>query len=329
MRILKFKNSVVFASVTCLVLSGSIASSYADHEPGHDEVARGGIRALEQRVWDLETGVTTPLPLPRVKTVDCGSESLQAALDQAVEGDTINVSGTCNERIIVRQDRVTLDGQGSAIIDGDGLGVGSHLVRIRAMLVTFRNFKVKNSPSSGIQVHQSASALIEGNTIENCAVDGIVITNSSYARIGSPSGDHPAAGTGTGNVIQNNDRHGILVRGSSHASIFHNKITGNVDGVRVPVGGAADIDGNEISGNNRGIHFRTNGSVKLSDHPNHYRTDPVFAGLENNLVQGNSVGLHCRLGGAADGNRQNFGTGNTSDLDVSGSCAVNPAVHTP
>lgn len=37
-------------------------TAYADHEPGHDEVARGGIKALDDRVWDLEQRAPVPGP---------------------------------------------------------------------------------------------------------------------------------------------------------------------------------------------------------------------------------------------------------------------------
>ncbi|MDX1485325.1 MAG: right-handed parallel beta-helix repeat-containing protein [Alphaproteobacteria bacterium] len=330
MEVSKSRNVFVFSTAFCLAFSLSIGASYADHEAGHDEVARGGIKALEQRVWDLENGITTPLPQPSVKAVDCGSESLQDALDQAVEGDTLNVTGTCNEQIVIRQDRVTLDGQGSAIIDGTGLGGAGTLVRVRAMLVRFQNFTVKDSPRHGIQVHRSGSAIIEGNTIQDSSGDGIILSNSAYAQIGPGSGDHPAAGTGRGNLIQVNGRHGINVRGAAHASIFHNKIANNgIDGIHGEVGGVADIDGNEITGNSRGIRLRTNAVAKLSDHPNHYDTNPGLGSIENNKIQDNGVGLHCRLGGALNGNLQNFGTGNTADTDFTGSCHVNSDVHIP
>ena len=47
-------------------------------------------------------------------------EALVLAL--AGHGDTILISGTCHERVTVAVDRIALDGQRSAVIDGGGGG---------------------------------------------------------------------------------------------------------------------------------------------------------------------------------------------------------------
>lgn len=55
-------------------------------------------------------------------TVDCSAGgSLQTTIDQAQPGDTIEISGTCEEAVVVNKDDITLDGGGSAVIDGAGL----------------------------------------------------------------------------------------------------------------------------------------------------------------------------------------------------------------
>jgi len=54
--------------------------------------------------------------------MDCDAgQSLAQALNMASEGETILVTGACNEVITITADRITLDGQGNAIIDGGGL----------------------------------------------------------------------------------------------------------------------------------------------------------------------------------------------------------------
>jgi len=52
--------------------------------------------------------------------VDCSSASLQAAIEKAKSGDTLLVSGTCNENLVIPEDvqKITLDGQGKATIKG-------------------------------------------------------------------------------------------------------------------------------------------------------------------------------------------------------------------
>ena len=54
-------------------------------------------------------------------TVDCTrGETLSKAVERAKPGDTIQVTGTCKETVVITTDRLTLDGQGSAILDGGG-----------------------------------------------------------------------------------------------------------------------------------------------------------------------------------------------------------------
>src|SRR5688500_2225037 len=59
--------------------------------------------------------------LAAIRNVDCTKgETITAALTAAVPGDTIRVTGTCRERITITTDRLTLDGQGSTILEGGG-----------------------------------------------------------------------------------------------------------------------------------------------------------------------------------------------------------------
>jgi nitrous oxidase accessory protein NosD len=56
-----------------------------------------------------------------VKKVKCDQgQTLTEALKQANPGDTLQVTGTCQERVTITTDRLTLDGGGSAVLDGGG-----------------------------------------------------------------------------------------------------------------------------------------------------------------------------------------------------------------
>jgi len=146
------------------------------------------------------------------------------------------------------------------------------------------------------------------------------VNQGAFARIGAGPGEHPAAGTAPGNILQNNTRHGVAVTGNSHAHIFHNLITGNDRGISVTSSGAATIDGNTISGNvSRGISFSANGTGVLSSNGDHHDTgagnDRPVVDPENNIIQQNPIGVRCRLGGAVTGNPQDFGAGNPGTGD--------------
>lgn len=256
---------------------------------------------------------------------NCNSpnQSLQGALDDAVDGDIIKVIGTCNELITINVDNITLDGGGTAVIDGTGIGGTSDLLRVLASNVTIRDITVQNSPDIGITIDRSGSAVIRGATVQGNARHGISVARSSAAVIGAGSSNHdnpPTAGS-EGNIISGNGGHGVIVRHSSGVNIFHNNILNNVkSGIFLAEGSSADIDGNSITGNTqRGIELHTNASVKLSDQAQHG---------EMNLIEENTKGVLCQEGGALRGNPQDFGTGNpgsgdhTDDTDIDVSCPV-------
>ena len=48
-------------------------------------------------------------------------ETIQSKVDAAQPGDTIMITGTCNEAVVVNKDDITLDGGGLAVIDGAGI----------------------------------------------------------------------------------------------------------------------------------------------------------------------------------------------------------------
>lgn len=277
----------------------------------------------------------------RAFNLDCaalpGGLSLQELLDtRGLPGDTLNLTGTCNERITINVDRITLDGggdatgAGSAVIDGTSLAFNGGLVRVQANDVAIRGFTIQNSPEHGIQVRRSNSAVITNNLIRNNTRHGVQIVGGSFGRVGSSSNNHqiPGAPASEGNTIVDNIEHGILIGVSSGAHIYHNIISGNERGVVALTASGANIDGNQITGNNnRGVHFLLGASVRLSDSSNHYRSNPGI--VENNLIEGNNVGILCELGGSAFGNLQNFGTGNITNFSEDGTCAVHPVIHTP
>ena len=61
-----------------------------------------------------------------VKKVKCDNgQTLTEALRKAKPGDTLQVTGTCQERVTITTDRLTLDGGGSAVLDGGGGTRGS------------------------------------------------------------------------------------------------------------------------------------------------------------------------------------------------------------
>ncbi len=56
--------------------------------------------------------------------------TITKALENAKPFDTIQVTGTCKERVTITTDRLTLDGQGSAILDGAGFKANAVFERV-------------------------------------------------------------------------------------------------------------------------------------------------------------------------------------------------------
>jgi len=149
--------------------------------------------------------------------VDCSSASLQAAVDEAKPGDTLLVSGTCKENLVIYEEvaRITLDGQGKSTIEGPD--AGGRTIEVRGRGITIKGFTITGG-RAGLVVTRGGQAIVDGNTVQGAARYGIVIMQSSSARIGN-------------NTIQNNRRGGIVVTQTSSARIGNNTVKNNGNGI--------------------------------------------------------------------------------------------------
>ena len=149
---------------------------------------------------------------PRTLTVcssGCNYTRIQAAINDACPGDTIEVrSGTYHENVVVNK-TLTLQGVGLPVVDAGGSGIA---IMLTADGCTLQGFDARNSLSGrgdGISVMSS------GNTISgNTATD-----NFEGIDLGG-SGNTASGNTATGNRI------GIYIRGSGNTT-SGNTATGN------------------------------------------------------------------------------------------------------
>lgn len=120
--------------------------------------------------------------------VDCDAGgTIAEAVASAHPGDTIQVSGMCHESITITTDHVTLDGGGSAIIQGAGGeppgNVSAGLVNIiGAQGVEIRGFTVQGSPVDGINGRQGAAFVVRDTRVLQSGDDGIEATENSTVR---------------------------------------------------------------------------------------------------------------------------------------------------
>ena len=250
--------------------------------------------------------------------VDCSSASLQTAIDKAKPGGTLLVSGTCKENLVIYEEinRVTLDGQGKATINGPDARKST--IEVRGRRITIKAFTV-NGGRNGISVTGGGQAVIDGNTVGGVGRNGINVSNTSYsvivnntiqnnARYGIHIGTNsfayvgflsPSDKTPSPNIIENNGRGGILVAYSSGARIVGNTIRNNERyGVRVFRGSNAEIGNNTIDGNARdGIFVSRNSAASLGrDRVRRFSHAPNTTAAPNK-----GFGISCSLGGAVDG----------------------------
>ena len=143
---------------------------------------------------------------PSVHRLTCGPDhTIGQALRTLKPGDTLLVDGVCDENVTIGPEfhRITLDGQGVAAINGDS---SANSVTITGTGITIRGFVITGGAPQGIAVTDGASAIIDGNMVQQADRNGITVFRNSSADI-------------INNTIQNSGLAGIAVQSSSSARI--------------------------------------------------------------------------------------------------------------
>jgi len=273
-------------------------------------------------------------------SVDCSSASLQAGVDKAKPGDTVLVSGTCSENLVIPEhvQKITLDGQGKATISGTDKAKDTILIYGKG--ITIKGFTIMGG-RDGIQILMGGTALVDGNTIEKVGRFGVYVTQHSSARIVNNTiqnnGQFGIAVSGgafayigflgyldlmdkntSPNVVQGNGRAGIHVHRTSYARIAGNTISNNkLNGIEVEGVSHAQIGGNTINANGEdGIHISENSSVNLGSGKGTRILD-----IHNSTTAVNKgFGISCSEGGSANGSLGSL-NGAKGAKDFDNSCA--------
>ena len=234
-------------------------------------------------------------------TADCNAgDTIQSKVDAAQPGDTIMVSGTCNEAVVVNKDNITLDGGGSAVIDGAGIDRWAVDVTGRQK-VTIEGLTVQNGHAAGIAITESSGVWMQDVTVRNTRrhkdydADGhgifvghassVVLTGAIVADNNAgngimvwQSGNALAVGNFTPKEItyprasiqaNGNGEQGIFVAGSSSFTAFSNfgdnttvhAKTNTYSGISVQHGSSMMVGGADIEAtNNQGSGLEVGGS---------------------------------------------------------------------
>src|SRR5262245_3498126 len=189
--------------------------------------------------------------LPTVR-VNCNTgQTIEQALQRARPGTTIFVTGTCRERVTITIDRITLDGRGSAILDGrsnnPGTADGQHNPEFDGVViidgatgVALTGLTIQNGPGNGILGRRGAAFTVRNTAIQDNTVTGIVVSDNSTLEL-------------TDSTIQRNNAAGIDVLNNSSvifkgaASITNGHELG---GVNVFGSSTMEIRGAQVQVNN-------------------------------------------------------------------------------
>ena len=249
--------------------------------------------------------------------VDCSGQSLQAAIYAAPANTTIIVKGTCNENVVINENKskITIDGLGTATIQAAN---ATTTVTVYGRGIVIKRLHITGG-YNGISVSNGGTATISSNTIDFAGNNGVVISNGSVAFVvkntilnNSNSGievhDNATAHIGfvnysdttaQANTIRSNGGHGINVTRSSSASIVGNFIRLNTNnGIKVQRDSHADISGNTINNNGaNGIRVETNSGVNLGNEAG----TSIFDFPNSTTIKNGNKGISCDIGGYADG----------------------------
>ena len=240
------------------------------------------------------------------KYVDCGNgDTITGSLQFVRPGDTIIISGTCNENLLLssltgQYNGLTLDGQGTATIAGldPTLNVieltGVSEFTIRGLTITGGNdglsintgsviaidtVVVQNTGRHGIHFQRgSTMGYVVNSTIQNNPGNGIVINENSNVRVGFTDGVGASQGATGPCMIQGNGGHGIRIQRNSSARVYTNTISNNANnGVNIESNSYAEIATNVIGGNakngvavteNSTLHLGNPSGTRNEDQPN-------------------------------------------------------------
>ena len=199
-------------------------------------------------------------------TADCNAgETIQSKVDAAQPGDTILITGTCNEAVVVNKDGMTLDGGGSAVIDGAGIDRWAIDVTGRQK-VTIKGLTVQNGHANGIAITESSGVWMQDVSVRNTRRHKDQDSNGDGIFVG-----HASSAVLTGSIVADgNAGHGIMVWQGGNILVMGNftprgisfpraSVQANGNGEHgIFVAGSSSFTAFSDFGDNTTVHAKTN-----------------------------------------------------------------------
>ncbi len=258
-------------------------------------------------------------------TVDCGTgDTIGAALAKHAQPGrvlTLNITGTCNEHVVVTADDTTLRGTGTASVNGSDpsqntilvngaarcsietltvTGARNGIVAANSASLTVANVQAQSNAQSGIGSFAGSRVNVDGSVARNNGLSGIFVsdnaagfvTNSTIQNNGSSGVTVQRAGSarigqdGSGvngpNTINNNGGNGVFVYESAQALVHGNAINNNGGAGVFVEAASATVTGNTIQSNGTyGVIATNNAGARIGI------SDQTTAA--GNTIQGNTL----------------------------------------
>jgi len=178
--------------------------------------------------------------------------SLQLAIDFAIPGETLVLSGTCSGPLVIQGKSLTLAGKAGAVVDGGGEDA---ITVIGPAHVSLTNLIVQNG-KNGINASGGAALTILNTKVQKNKAMGILLSGASSAAL-------------SGAATDLNGVNGLDAEGSSAVTVnaSYESSSNGVFGVNINGGSSFTLSGAQVSvlQNTLGIQIGTSASAFISD----------------------------------------------------------------
>lgn len=253
-------------------------------------------------VFVLVVAVSLPVAAETLVVARTGAQfsSIQAAIDSADPGDTVQVrEGTYKENLSVDKD-LTLKGVGPSKVKIDGQKEGYPVLYVgpSEVEVTVKDLTLQGSEGAWVSCEEYEKGLcpdglaavgdselsVKGATISGNAKAGLWLRNSAQATVKNSEIKENKTGillrnsaqaTVDNSEITGNRDIGIGLDGSAQVTVYNSDIKDNGDGIGVGGSAQATVKNSEITGNGHGIALLSSAQVTV----------------QNNSIRENNAGI--------------------------------------